>query len=53
MIPTGTIGFINNVAILICMGFLYDILTPWQANGKNLSSRIVTGVILGCLNPHI
>ena len=45
--PTGTIGFINNVALLICMGFFYDILTPGQINGKKVSSRVITGVILG------
>ncbi|MDY0375199.1 MAG: PAS domain S-box protein [Desulfobacterium sp.] len=47
MIPTGTIGFINNVALLVCMGFFYDILTPGQINEKKVSSRVVTGIILG------
>lgn len=44
--PIGTIGFINDVALLICMGFLYYILTPVQINEKNVLNTVGKGSFL-------
>ncbi|MBC2705480.1 PAS domain S-box protein [Desulfobacula sp.] len=47
MIPSTIIGFINNAALLLALGLLYDILTLRQVGGKTSFNQMVTGVILG------
>ncbi len=49
MIPSTIIGLFNNIALLICLGFFYDLLTVRQVGDKSSSSQIITGLILGVI----
>ncbi|WP_299983059.1 LytS/YhcK type 5TM receptor domain-containing protein [Desulfobacula sp.] len=49
MLPSTIIGFVNNAALLISLGLLYDILTLRQVGGKTSFNQIITGVILGVI----
>ena len=49
MISPTVIGFINNTALLICLGLLYDILTLRQIEEKKISNQILTGMMLGVI----
>jgi len=49
MIPSTIIGFVNNAALLLGLGLLYDILTLRQVGEKTSFNQLVTGVILGAI----
>ena len=49
MIPSTIIGFVNNAALLLGLGLLYDILTLRQVGEKTSFNQMITGVTLGCI----
>jgi len=49
MIPYTITGLLNNIALLICLVFLYDLLTIRQVEDKTVAGQIITGMILGIM----
>jgi len=49
MIPSTMVGLFNNIVLLICLAYLYDLLTVRQVGDKSSFRQIYTGLILGVI----
>ena len=49
MIPSTVIGLFNNIVLLICLTYLYDLLTVRPVGDTSSFSQIITGLILGMI----